>query len=468
MDESIRIHNDDQDVIDAGYRPQLQRRIGFFASFAISFSFMSVLMGVFANYSYVLGKAGPFGLWTWLIVGVGQLLVAFVFAEMAGRIPLTGALYNWNGKLGHPTVSWLVGWLTIFAYAAGSVGIVVALMNPLQSLIGKTLSMSTISLIGVGILVLELVINVYGVRFAAYINKVAVIAEIVALIVFGLILGAVVLFKGQANPSLLTTIPSNFSSYLPVFLISTLLAAWTIFGFESPSDFSEETINAKQIAPKSIITSVLTAVLLGAFFLGVVTIAIPNLANVTSAADPISTIFTYHLGVLPTEIFLFCVVLAMFAASLITTTAASRILFAVSRDENFIGHQYFSRVSGRGIPFYAALLIAIVEGIIFLTMYGLSALYSAAVVLLFLAYLITVINFAVGLKKLPPTKNFSLGSWHYPVVTLSILWLIFQIGVLTIPAEFHLAAEVTGGIIVIGLVLYSLQSLFISKKQITS
>ncbi len=458
-------HEEDRDIIEAGYKPQLHRKIGFFASFAISFSFMSVLMGVFANYGYVLGKAGPFGLWTWLIVGVGQLLVALVFAEMAGRIPLTGALYNWNGKLGHPTISWLVGWLTVFAYSAGSVGIVVALMNPLQSLLGKTWDMHTISLIGIAILLLELIINVYGVKLAAYINRLAVIAEIVALIIFGLILGIVVFVKGTPNVSLLTTVPTNFSAYLPAFLISTLLAAWTIFGFESPSDFSEETINAKQVAPKSIISSVLVAVILGALFLGIVTIAIPNLATVSSASDPISTIFSYHLGTIPTQIFLFLVVLAMFAASLITTTAASRLLFAVSRDKKVIGHQLFSKVSDRGIPLYAAILIATVEGVIYLTMYGLSALYSAAVVLLFLAYLITVLNFSIGAKKLPATKNFSLGNWHWPVVILSILWLVFEIGVLTVPAEFHLAAEITAGITLGGLIIYFLQPLLIGKSN---
>jgi amino acid transporter len=94
---------------------------------------MSVLMGVFANYGYVLGKAGPFGLWTWLIVGVGQLLVALVFAEMAGRIPLTGALYNWNSKLSHPGIGWFVGWLIVFAYAVGGVGIIVPMMFRLQN-----------------------------------------------------------------------------------------------------------------------------------------------------------------------------------------------------------------------------------------------------------------------------------------------------------------------------------------------
>lgn len=193
--------------------------------------------------------------------------------------------------------------------------------------------------------------------------------------------------------------------------------------------------------------------------------AIPNLANVTAAADPISTIFSARLGAVPTEIFLLFVIVAMFAASLMTTAAASRLLFAVSRDKKVIGHQWFSKVSGRGIPFYAAVLIAVVEIIIFVTMYGLSALYAAAVVLLFLAYLITVINFTMGSKKLPPTKNFSLGSWHWPVVILSILWLIFEIGVLTIPQEFHSAAMITGGIILAGILIYYLQPLLIREKQ---
>src|SRR5580698_10596709 len=106
ISETAAAHDDDRTVIEAGYKPQLKRSLGFFSSFAVSFSFMSVLMGIFANYGYVLGKAGPFGLWTWLLVGAGQLLVALVFAEMAGRIPLTGAIYNWNTRLTNPTIGW--------------------------------------------------------------------------------------------------------------------------------------------------------------------------------------------------------------------------------------------------------------------------------------------------------------------------------------------------------------------------
>jgi hypothetical protein len=91
-------------------------------------------------------------------------------------------------------------------------------------------------------------------------------------------------------------------------------------------------------------------------------------------------------------------------------------------------------------------------------MYGLAALYSAAVVLLFLAYLITVVNFSVGLRKLPQgIRTFSLGRWHWPVVTLSIVWLVFEICVLTIPAEFHSAAMITAGIGLFGLAFYYVQ-----------
>src|ERR1700722_17501434 len=95
-------HDDDSAIIEAGYQPRLRRSVGFFSAFAISFSAISILTGVISNYGFVLGKAGPFGIWMWVLVSIGHMLVALVFAEMAGRIPLTGCSYNWNSKLVNP------------------------------------------------------------------------------------------------------------------------------------------------------------------------------------------------------------------------------------------------------------------------------------------------------------------------------------------------------------------------------
>jgi amino acid transporter len=446
--------DDDHAVIEAGYKPQLKRSLGFFSSFAVSFSFMSVLMGIFANYGYVLGKAGPFGLWTWLLVGGGQLLVALVFAEMAGRIPLTGALYNWNTRLANPTVGWFTAWLLFFAYSVGYVGVVAAMFAPMQTFFGLEFSPNTIRVIGVGIFVTLALINIYGVRLAAHTNKIAVVAELIALVVFGVILLGVISFTGEIHTSLLTTIPQQPTPYWPSFLMASLLAAWTIFGFESPADLSEETVDVRSVTPKSIITSVLATVALGAAFLGIITLAIPDLGAVTASSDPVSAIVSYHLGSAATKIFLAIVLVAMFASAIVGVTAASRILFAVARDKQILGSSVFAHVSTHHVPKAAIVLVAFVQISAFLLFQNFADLYATPVVLLAIAYLITVISFIVGIKKLPPAKGFSLGKWHEPVVIGALVWLVSEICILTAPEEFHSVAMIAGGIIAAGFVLY--------------
>ena len=68
---------------------ELRRTIRLFGSFAVSFSFISITTGIFANYKSLLETSGPVGIWTWPLVTVGQLLVAVVFAEWASREPRT-------------------------------------------------------------------------------------------------------------------------------------------------------------------------------------------------------------------------------------------------------------------------------------------------------------------------------------------------------------------------------------------
>ena len=308
--------------------------------------------------------------------------------------------------------------------------------------------------VGVAIVLMQIMINIYGVRVAAYTNKIAVLAEIIALIVFGIIILAVILIHGEAHTELLTTIPDQPVPYWPSFLMSSLLAAWTIFGFEASSDLSEETLNVKRITPKSIISSVIATVILGAFFIAVITFAIPDLAAVTAATDPVSMIVASHLGDTVTEIFLVFVLAAMFAASMLGITTASRILFAVARDEHIAGASFFKKISSHGVPAASVWLVGLIEIASILLAKDLADLYAAPVVLLSLAYLVTVISFIVGVKKLSPTGSFSLGNWHWPVVILAVLWLISEIGILTLPDEFHSVAMIAGGILAVGVVLY--------------
>src|ERR1700739_226379 len=73
-----------------GYKQELKREIGWFSSFSMSFSIIAVTTGLFATYGAGLQTAGPAFIWTWPIVGAGQLVLAVVFAKLARRIPLSG------------------------------------------------------------------------------------------------------------------------------------------------------------------------------------------------------------------------------------------------------------------------------------------------------------------------------------------------------------------------------------------
>jgi len=445
---------EDRVIIEAGYKPQLNRRLGFFSSFAISFSYMSVLTGIFANYGFVLGKAGPFGFWTWIIVALGHTLTALVFAEMAGRMPLTGCGYNWNSRLANPAIGWFAGWMALFAYAVGVAAVTATIFPALHSLLGFDLDARSVHIVGIALVLLQALINIYGVRLAAYINLAAVGAEVAALIVFGLLIAAVVLIKGHPHFDLLTTIPAEPRPYLPAFLMSCLLCSWTLLGFEGPADISEETINAKTIAPKGIIHAVLWCSLLGFAFVMIMTLAIPDVATVAAASDPVSAIVASSLGAAAAKIFLVLVLVSMFACSLVNMTGASRVLFAMSRDGRFIGSSQFKKVSAHKVPGNAIWLVTIVAGFFLWIADSATALYGAGAVLFALFYLITVTSFAAGSEKLPKGSGFSLGRWHWPVVVLAAAWLIIEIGILTIPTEFHSVAVATGGVLIVGIALY--------------
>src|ERR1035441_5146683 len=81
----------DQKHLEAfGYPQKLRRTMGGYTSFAVSFSFISVTTGLFANYGFGLSQAGRLFIWTWIIVSIGQLGVALCFADIAPRVPVCG------------------------------------------------------------------------------------------------------------------------------------------------------------------------------------------------------------------------------------------------------------------------------------------------------------------------------------------------------------------------------------------
>ena len=106
-------HSDE--LAEFGYKQELDRSIGKFASFAAGISYISILTGVFQLFFFGFAFGGPAYWWTWPMVFAGQLMVALTFAELAANFPVAGSIYNWAKRLSTATVAWLGGWMMLTA-----------------------------------------------------------------------------------------------------------------------------------------------------------------------------------------------------------------------------------------------------------------------------------------------------------------------------------------------------------------
>ena len=159
------------------YAQELRRTIRFFGSFAVSFSFISITTGIFANYKSLLANSGPVGLWTWPLVTVGQLLVALVFAELSSRMPLTGYSYQWVTRLAGPALGWLTGWIAVCFLVI----VVPSVDHVIADVIGHVFKIPAdsawLTAIVCGVIGLQAMIHVFGVRLANVINLVRRVAR---------------------------------------------------------------------------------------------------------------------------------------------------------------------------------------------------------------------------------------------------------------------------------------------------
>lgn len=346
----------DEDILERfGYRQELRRTLGYFSSFAVSFSIISVTTGLFANYHDGLTTAGPAFIWTWLIVGAGQFLVALVFARLAAAIPLSGYAYHWTRRLAGPRLGWWAGWMMIIQFLTGIPGVCYALANYLVPYLGVEPSNRNVVLVTLGVIVAIAVINQSGVRAASLVNNVSVAAEILGTVLIGVVLLGVALWRHTNSFGFLFTHPDQPSGlgYLSAFAFSSLMSAWTLNGFESAANLAEETRMPTQLVPRAIVSAEVFSVVIGFLALAGFTLAISDLSAVTHNKTPLLVIIREHLPPLVTNATMVLVFVAIFACALANMTTLTRAVWATARDRQLPGSAWLSELNRQRVPAHA-------------------------------------------------------------------------------------------------------------------
>src|ERR1700690_3482539 len=143
--DAAAVSNDeDARLVGPGYKPPLSRVLPLFSNFAVAFTYLSPMGGIYSLFVLGVGTGGPAYVWlTWLPVA-GMLLVALVFGELASHYPIAGALYQYSKYNVGRRYGWVVGWfygiallVTVASVDSGVVSYVTAL---LQNWFGWTLN----------------------------------------------------------------------------------------------------------------------------------------------------------------------------------------------------------------------------------------------------------------------------------------------------------------------------------------
>ncbi len=441
------------------YKQELKRSLKLFSSFAVAFSFISITTGIFTNYQFVLQTGGPAGIWSWAITVVGQLLVALIFAELAGIIPVSGYSYQWMKRLSTPFVSWITGWISFCFLILVIPAVDWGLAPVLAGLLDIPITDQNIMIIVMSTIIVQVTLNIIGVKLAALINNGAVFTEAIGMIGLTIFL-FVAAFSSDANPSILLNIgnAAEGTSYVAPFIMTMLMGAFTLVGFEASANLSEETVNAHKTVPKAIIASVAISGIFGMLFLIAATLAIPNLNDVLNSNNPLPYIIETTLGSVIGKLFLVLVSVSIFACGLVITTSAGRLIYAMSRDDAFFFSQHFKKISPKtNSPVAATLLILVLTLIATYYAESLELLIGATAVLPALIYLITIISYGLTRKNVEfKADSFTLGRYSKPIFIFSVLWLIFEIGLLTIPEDFHNVTIISSSMVIVGVIVYFL------------
>ena len=443
-----------------GYQQELKRTLSSFQVFAISFAFISVAVGIFATYDDVLRTGGPVAVWLWVVVAIGQVLVALVYAQFAARIPLSGSAYQWASRLATPKIGWGFGWLTVCYLAVG----VVAVDNALASqafmpLFGMAPNEGTARLITLAVMLLQALVVLASTRLVAMINSSAVALEfaIVVVLAIALVVAVLVTSSGDAGNLASRGVTSNAPDYFSVgggLMGAMIMGLATLVGFDSAANLAEEAKNPHRSVPRAIVGSVVAAALLGLVFLIALTVSIKSVPRITASDSAVALIIRDQLGPVAERILLVGITVAFFGAGMVVMAACSRIVFAMSRDSRFPAHKLMRRVSPRTqTPVPATILILVVGVVLMVALPGaaLLKLIIASTILPAIIYGSTIILYLVVRRRLDRKKGaFNLGRFELPVAICALVWVTVALFVLVVPGEALVPDLIVVGLIVAG------------------
>ncbi len=434
--------NDDEQLRELGYAPELRRKMGAFANFALSFSVISILTGALSLYGYGLSYGGPIQMTLgWPLVSIMTLAVAAALGEMASAYPTAGALYHWATLLAGPGWGWLAAWLNLVGQVGMIAGVDYALADLLAAQLGLGDGRAVRLLLYGAILLSHGVVNHVGIDA---VRRLGDLSAVYHLIVTAL-LGAALFFLATHQPARFlfhrfvvegAEVAGHPMWWSYAFVVGLLQAQWTLTGYDASAHAAEETVDARLAAPRGMVRSVLISGVSGWVLLVLLTSTVRDLPGAAAASNGFLFVLGQALPGALGKTFGALVMGAMWFCGMSAVMSASRMLFAFARDarDNGVARR-LAAVSPRfGVPVASVWLCVAGAFVIAVWAGGYSVVVSLSTVGLYGSYLIPLVALLRRRRRGDwPVTAFSLGRAAVAVELVAVGWIAFVSVVFVLP-----------------------------------
>ncbi len=426
------VPSDEEQLAALGYTSEFKREMSPWANFALGFTYLSPVVGIYTLFAFALATAGPPMFWSLVIVGVGQFLVALVFGEIVSQYPVAGGIYPWARRLWGRRYAWMTGWVYLFALLATIAGVAYGAGPYLGQLLDFVPGTGTTVICALIILGLALGINLLGTKWLAIAAIIGFSAELLgALAVGGWLLlaerhhglGVLVDSFGAGEPG----------DYTAAFFAAGLIGIFQYYGFEACGDVAEEVPDPTRRIPKAMRMTIYVGGAAAMFVCLSLILAVEDFGTVIDGTDtdPVTSVLNEAFGVGGTRVVLAVVLLSFLSCVLSLMAAASRLMYSYARDGMIVGSASLRRIMPRThVPLNAMIVAAVVPALIVLVSIvsanALTQIISFATLGIYLGFQMVVLA-ALRARHLGwrPSGAFQLGAWAFPV---NIAALVYGVG----------------------------------------
>jgi amino acid transporter len=430
-DAARTVDSDAQQLKALGYTSNFDRTMSIWENFSLGFTYLSPVVGVYTLFSMSFSTGGPPIVWSYVWVGLAQLLVCLVFGEIVSQFPISGGLYPWARRLVGKRWAWMAGWVyawalwvTVAAVATGGAPFV-------ATLIGEDIRPAVTTAIAVAMIAAALMMNLSGTKLLAQVAMFGFVCELIGAIAVGIYL--LLFARHQEWSALLDTrrvVPAG--SYWPAFLAAALAPMFCYYGFEACGDVAEETPDASRTIPKAMRMTIYVGGFAAILVCLALVMAVPDVGAVLKGddKDPVATTLRAAMGEWGFRAVI-AVVLVSFASCILSMqAAASRLLFAYARDDMVAGSSWLKRLSPHThVPVGSLVLAGVIPASIAVSGLWLpnavATIINFAAIGIYVAFMMIVLAALVArMRGWTPTGPFTLGRLGWPV---NIAALIYQV-----------------------------------------